>query len=105
MGRRVSLENAKFEVGSQRAVGSKMTVFAAYPMGFIVKPVGQPIFCEMATEVYIDDEAGGPFVVVKQTDSDPQPGQIRVSEEEWPIINEAVEKMLKVCREISKEQP
>ena len=65
--------------------------------GLIVKPKGEPIYSEMATEVYIDDDAGGPYVVIEQhgrTDV----GKVCIDQEEWPLIKDAVEQMLAVCR-------
>lgn len=81
-----------------------MTDYKAYTTGFIVKPANESIFCEMATEIYIDDEAGGPFVVIKQTPDDVEPGKICVSREDWPLICRSVERLLDVCSEIDKDQ-
>lgn len=67
-------------------------------MSLLVVPVGQPAYSEMATTVEIVDEAAGEFVEVVQhgrTDI----GKIQISPEEWPPLREAVDRMIKECRE------
>ena len=39
-----------------------------------IKPVGKPIFDELATSIRIDDEASGPFLVVSQCRDDSRSG-------------------------------
>ena len=58
----------------------------------IVKPVGQPIYCEEATTVSIDDEGGGLFVEITQHHDDGR-SRISVGYEEWPLIVAAVNAM------------
>jgi len=64
-------------------------------------PAGEPIFSEQATEVYIEDESAGPFVVVKQCRVDGD-GKVLIDIEEWPAIKDAVEIAFNVCREIGE---
>jgi hypothetical protein len=59
-----------------------------------VLPEGEPLFSEQAFTVEIDDEAGGEFVVVRDRD-----GEIRLNAEEWPALREAIDRMVKECRE------
>lgn len=57
-----------------------------------ITPEGEPIFSEQATQISIDDEAAGEFIVIKQpmrTD-----GGIAINPDEWPIISKTVERML-----------
>lgn len=65
----------------------------------IVKPVGDPIYSEAATVIALDDEAGGPFVVVKQSGKVHEPGenQIQICSEEWPAIREAIDRMMETA--------
>lgn len=68
-----------------------------------VAPHGAPIFSEMSTTVTIDDEAAGEFVVVEQSARD-APGKIALGPDEWPVLREAIDKMIKECRE-NKDAP
>lgn len=58
-----------------------------------VLPEGEPLFSEQAYTVEIDDEAGGEFVVIKDSE-----GKIRLSAEEWPALRRAIGRMVKECR-------
>lgn len=64
----------------------------------IVLPEGEPIFSERATIVRIEDEAGGEYIVVSQ-DSIPGRGNVAINPEEWPDIRDAIERMMKECRD------
>lgn len=80
----------------------KMT---ARTIEIMVLPEGEPIFSEHGTNVKIDDEAGGEFVIVTQqhrTESG-----IAIDPAEWPAIREAIDKMVKECRgdDEEKEEP
>ena len=59
-----------------------------------VLPEGEPLFDERGFSVEIDDEGGGEFVVVHDRD-----GEIRLNAEEWPALREAIDRMVKECRE------
>lgn len=65
--------------------------------GLIVVPTGEPIFDERATEVRVVDEAGGEFVILRQSRDDAV-GEIRIEPCEWPILREAIDKMIGECR-------
>lgn len=58
-----------------------------------VLPEGEPLFSEQAFTVEIDDEGGGEFVVVRDSE-----GKIRLNAEEWPALCEAIGRMVKECR-------
>lgn len=45
----------------------------------VVLPDGEPIFSEHATEIEIQDEAGGEFVVVRQTYGSEGKNEIRLT--------------------------
>jgi len=63
-----------------------------------VVPPGLPIFDERATEIRIVDEAGGEFVSVRQSRADGA-GEIRIDVDEWPTMREAIDKMIRECRD------
>lgn len=52
-----------------------------------------PIFGESTTTVRLDDEGGGPFIVIEQTDA-PQPGAIRLNPDECEIVMREVRMLL-----------
>ena len=74
-----------------------MTTFHTITKGLIVKPKGEPIYSEMATEIYIDDKAAGPYVVIEQHGG-MDIGKVCIDQADWPLIKDAVEQMLAVCR-------
>lgn len=57
-----------------------------------IRPADEPIFSEPATNVEIDDDGAGQFVVIRQDDQ-----RIRIDGDVWPIIKETVDKMVKTC--------
>ena len=67
----------------------------------IVLPEGEPIFSEMATTIDIEDEAAGPFVVIRQEGRDGAQ-KINIDQTEWPFIKDAIEKQLQVCTEMEQ---
>lgn len=57
-----------------------------------VHPEGDnPIYSESATHVCVEDESGGPFITLKQSHSNIQPGEVRLDFEEFKSVIEAVE--------------
>ena len=64
-----------------------------------ITPKGEPIFAEMATDVYIEDEAAGEFVIIEQHSEGY--GKVAIDPEEWPTIRDAVEKMIGLSRRAS----
>ena len=66
----------------------------------IVKPKTKAIYSELATEVSLEDEGGGCFVVVRQSPDYPSPeksGEITIDQNEWPAIKSAIERMVRVA--------
>lgn len=61
-----------------------------------ITPKGEPIFAEMATNVYIEDEAAGEFVIIEQHAEGY--GKVAIDLNEWPTIRKAVEKMIALSR-------
>ena len=56
-------------------------------------PDESPIFGERTTTIRLDDEGGGPFVVIEQADA-PQPGAIRLDPDECEIVMREVRRLL-----------
>ena len=53
-----------------------------------------PIFGEGNTYVSVDDEAGGPFLVIQQTDDDIEAGRVRMDYEEFMAVAEAAKMLM-----------
>jgi hypothetical protein len=64
-----------------------------------VLPKGESIFHEGATTISIDDETGGPFLVVSQ-EPDCGKQEIRITSDEWPHIKAAIDQMFTVCKSV-----
>lgn len=67
-------------------------------MSLMVKQFDQPIFSEMATTIWIVDEAAGEFVIVSQHGS-PEMGKIAIEPQEWPMLRAAIDRLIAECRE------
>jgi hypothetical protein len=61
-----------------------------------------PVFGEGNTYVSVDDEAGGPFLLIEQKDDDTKNGTVRIDYEEFLKVAEAA-KMLMHQTSIEKE--
>ena len=66
-------------------------------LSLIVKPKGEPIFCERATTIEMTDEAAGPFITIRQCNDESERGAIAIDLDEWPTIQEAVGLMITEC--------
>ena len=53
-----------------------------------------PIFGEGVTRVSLDDDAAGPFVVLRQDGEKLENGEIRIDIEELRAVTEAAEKLI-----------
>lgn len=70
--------------------------YHSFVKSLIVKPTKERIFSELATIISIEEEAAGLFVIVEQhgrTDI----GKISITSEEWPLICDAIEKLLSIA--------
>jgi len=74
-----------------------MSEFKCMTTRMTVIPDGDVLFHEMATHISITDEGGGEYVEVHQPHGS-EPGEIKLTVEEWPAIKEAIDKMIKMCR-------
>lgn len=64
-----------------------------------IAPEGEPIFSEKAFVVQIEDDAGGEFLSVRCHDDQCKSGEIRIDPAEWPALREAINRMVKECKE------
>jgi hypothetical protein len=55
------------------------------------------LFSELATEVFIENEGAGEFLVVSQS-TDEGRGEIRIDREQWPVLRSAINRMMTQCR-------
>ena len=53
-----------------------------------------PIFGEGNTYVSVDDEAGGPFLTIQQTDAVMEDGKVRMDYEEFMAVAEAAKMLM-----------
>ena len=53
-----------------------------------------PIFGEGNTYVSVDDEAGGPFLIIQQHDENSEPGKVRMDYEEFMAVAEAAKMLM-----------
>lgn len=61
-----------------------------------IAPPDECLFSEMATDIEIEDEAAGEFVVVRQKSiaTSVNPQEIRICRDEWPALLECVSYLL-----------
>lgn len=67
-------------------------------IGLMVAPKGEAIFSDHATHIKIDDEAGGEFVIVRQSTAHSE-AELRINPEEWPALRKAIDRMIKECKD------
>ena len=53
-----------------------------------------PLFGEGNTYVKLEDEAGGPFLIIEQTDDESKNGTVRMDYEEFMAVAEAAKMMM-----------
>ena len=61
-----------------------------------VGPKGEAIYNELGFMIEIDDDGGGEFIGVSSSKDD---NRIRIDKQCWPTLRDAIDKMLKECRE------
>jgi hypothetical protein len=60
----------------------------------MVYPEGEPWFHELATEVSLEDEGGGYYVVLTQSPDAPEPAQVRLDPSELDAVYSAAKQLL-----------
>lgn len=64
-----------------------------------VLPKGEPIFCETAYVVEIEDEAAGEFVVIsEQRSCELKPGTIAIDPSDWVALRGAIDRMMETIQ-------
>ena len=63
-------------------------------LALIVVPNSEPIFHERATRIEIEDEGGGEFVALRQSEG----GKVTLDPGEWPLLRAAINRMIRQCR-------
>lgn len=75
-----------------------MSDYEIRTVALLVNRKGCDIFEDTATRVEIVDEAGGEFVEVRQSAYTIN-GVIGITSEEWPLLREAIDRLISECRE------
>lgn len=75
-----------------------MSDYEIRTVALVVNKNGCEIFDDSATRVEIVDEAAGEFVEVRQSASMTN-GLIGITKEEWPLLREAIDRLISECRE------
>ena len=73
--------------------------YVARVKSLVVLPESEPLFSERCTEVSIDDEAGGEFVLIRQPGAIREGNEIAINPEEWPKLRDAIDGMVASCKE------
>lgn len=76
--------------------------FVIRPIKFTVLPKGAPVFSERATEVSIDDEGGGEYIVVSQENDDGK-RTLKFDIDEWKHVVRAANMALREIRKHAKK--
>lgn len=64
-------------------------------IGIAVHPAGEnPIYGEASTHVILDDEAAGPFIVLRQMFDGITPGEVRLDSDELAAVYEAAKRLI-----------
>lgn len=63
-----------------------------------VLPEGDPIFSENATNISIEDDAGGEYIRLRQYINNHNIGEVNINPEDWKAIRDAVDTMVAQCR-------
>ena len=66
-------------------------------LAVLVASKDHPTFSEYATEIKIVDEVDGEFLEVSQC-ARADLGKIAISPQDWPILRDAIDQMIKQCR-------
>ena len=72
-----------------------MTRFVLTPIAVSIHPEGEnPVFSERATHICIDDDAGGAFLVIKQSVENLDPGIVRLDPDELEVVLAAAQSLI-----------
>ncbi|MFE8033802.1 hypothetical protein [Thiohalocapsa marina] len=76
------------------------TDYQVIPLALLVMRNGGTLFDEGTTKIELTDEAGGPFVVVSQSDGHEG---VRIDSADWPTIRGVIDEQLRVCARLEEE--
>lgn len=65
----------------------------------VVLPYKEPIFCEAATVIRIENDAAGDYIKVRQDGDIAEVGTVCFDREDWPLIRDVIDKMMQECEE------
>ncbi len=68
------------------------------PVKMMIHREADGILSEMSTFIEVADEGAGEFLVIFQENNHSEKGKVGIEAEEWPVIRDTIEKMLKECR-------
>lgn len=72
-------------------------------IGIAVHPPGDsPVYGEAATHVLLDDEAAGPFILLRQAHDGIKPGEVRLDPEELDAVYDAAKRLIKGERDADR---
>lgn len=74
-----------------------------HPIAWMVRPKDAPMFDQRAIEIRLEDEAAGPFVVVKIQLDEVKPGEISIDPSEWADLRAAIDTAVWAANDISKD--
>ena len=80
---------------AQRAM---MRDYETITASYIVLPKGEAIYSEQATTISLEDEAAGLFVKISQSGHIQKIGCVNIEVEEWPMVRDAIEQLLRTCK-------
>jgi hypothetical protein len=71
-----------------------------------VLPEREPVFSEMATDIEIEDEAAGEFLKLTQHGGNTEcEKSILITDDEWPAIRDAIERLLNDINQYKTDIP
>lgn len=72
-----------------------MTQHRTTTIAVSIHPPGEsPVFSEQATHVRLEDDGGGPFIVVKQCHPEIEPGEVQLDLPELVLVLETAQQLL-----------
>lgn len=80
--------------------GGQAVNYITRTIKWAIMPKNEPIFSDRTTEIEIEDEGGGEFVVISQHQEGY--GKIALDSEEWPSIRAAIDLAVEACRKEAK---
>ena len=75
-----------------------------HPIAWMIRPEGASMFDERAIKIRLEDEAAGPFVLVKSQLDEAKPGEVSIDPGEWPTLRAAIDAAMKVANEIENDE-